>query len=60
VAEKANPNRLRVFEVYADETAYRAHVESPDFKKYVTARQAMIRSRRLIETVPIQLSEKPK
>ncbi len=60
VAEKDHPNRLRFFEIYADENAYRAHVESPHFKRYVTATQPMIRSRKLIETVPIQLSEKPK
>jgi quinol monooxygenase YgiN len=60
VAEKDNPNRLRFFEIYADENAYRAHVESPHFKHYVTATQPMIRSRKLIETVPIQLSAKPK
>ncbi len=58
VAEKDNPNRLRFFEMYADEDAYRAHVESPHFKKYVAATHAMIRSRRLIETVPVQLSAK--
>ena len=60
VAEKDNPNRLRFLEIYADEHAYRAHVESPHFKYYVTATQPMIRSRKLIETVPIQLSAKPK
>jgi quinol monooxygenase YgiN len=60
VAEKDNPTRLRFFEIYADEHAYRAHVESPHFKHYVTATQPMIRSRKLIETVPIQLSAKPK
>jgi quinol monooxygenase YgiN len=62
VAEKDNRNRLRFFEIYADENAYRAHadLESSHFKKYVTTTQPMIRSRKLIETVPIQLSAKPK
>ena len=60
VAEKDNPARLRFFEMYADENAYRAHLESPHFKKYVTTTQPMIKSRKLIETVPIQLSAKPK
>ena len=55
VAEKDNPNRLRFFEIYADEHAYRAHVESPHFKHYVTATRPMIRSRTLIETVPITI-----
>src|SRR5436190_23559655 len=56
VAEKDNPSKLRFFEVYADEAAYRAHIDSPHFKKYVETTKAMITSRRLIDTVPIQLS----
>ena len=60
VAEKDNPARLRFFEIYADEDAYRAHLESPHFKRYVITTQPMIKSRKLIETVPIQLSAKPK
>lgn len=60
VAEKDNPARLRFFEIYADEDAYRAHVESPHFKRYVITTQPMIKSRKLIETVPVQLSAKPK
>ena len=60
VAEKDNPNRLRFFEIYADENAYRGHVESPHFENYMTTTQPMIRSRTLIETVFIQLSAKPK
>ena len=53
--EKANPARLRFFAVYASEEAYRAHLESPHFRKYVITTQHMIKSRKLIETVPIQL-----
>lgn len=58
VAEKDRPNSLRFFEIYANEEAYRAHIESPHFKKYVAVTQPMILSRKLIETVPIQLSAK--
>lgn len=58
VAEKDNPSRLRFFEMYASEEAYLAHRESPHFKKYVATTSSMILSRRLTETVPIQLSTK--
>ena len=58
VAEKDNPTRLRFFEIYADEAAYNSHRESAHFKKYVLFTKGMIKSRRLIETVPIQLSDK--
>ena len=60
VAEKDHPSRLRFFEMYADEAAYRAHIASPHFQKYVEATKAMITSRRLIDTEPIQLSAKEK
>ena len=58
VAEKDDPTKLRFFEMYADEAAYNAHRESPHFRKYVETTKDMITSRRLIETVPIQLSDK--
>jgi len=58
VAEKDRPERLHFFEIYADEAAYNAHRESPHFRKYFSTTQPMIRSRRLIDTVPIQLSAK--
>ena len=58
VAEKDAPSRLRFFEIYADEAAYTAHLESPHFRKYRTKTAPMIRSRVLTETVPIQLSSK--
>jgi quinol monooxygenase YgiN len=60
VAEKDNPARLRFFEIYADETAYRSHRETAHFKKYAETTKNMIKSRKLIETVPIQLSAKKK
>src|SRR4051794_32110941 len=56
VAEKDRPSRLRFFEMYADEAAYDAHRQSAHFKKYVEATRDMITSRKLIDTVPVQLS----
>jgi quinol monooxygenase YgiN len=58
VAEKDNPSKLRFFEIYADEIAYNAHINSAHFIKYVDATKDMITSKTLIETVPIQLSAK--
>ena len=60
VAEKDNPTRLRFFEIYADEAAYKSHRETAHFKKYAETTKEMIKSRKLIETVPIQLSDKKK
>ena len=58
VAEKADPASLRFFEIYADEAAYRSHLASPHFREYFETTQHMIVSRKLIETVPVQLSAK--
>ena len=58
VAEKDSPSRLRFFEVYADEAAYDAHLQSPHFRKYRATTETMIRTRVLVETVPIQLSSR--
>ena len=60
VAEKDNPTRLRFFEIYADEAAYKSHRETAHFKKYAETTKHMIKIRKLIETVPIQLSDKKK
>ncbi len=58
VAEKDDPTKITFFEMYADEAAYEAHRETAHFRKYFDATQHMIRSRRLIEAVPVQLSGK--
>jgi quinol monooxygenase YgiN len=60
VAETDNPSRLRFFEMYADEAAYEAHIESAHFRKYFEATRGMITSRELIDVTPILLSVKPR
>ncbi|VVO74333.1 hypothetical protein PS854_01463 [Pseudomonas fluorescens] len=59
VAEKEHPNRLHFFEIYADEAAYRSHIASAHFQKYVKTTHSMIISRVLVETEPVQLSTQP-
>lgn len=58
VAEKDHPNRLHFFEIYADDAAYRSHIASPHFQKYLRTTEAMIVSKELLETEPVQLSAK--
>jgi 4-carboxymuconolactone decarboxylase len=60
VSVKDHPAGIRIFETYADEAAYRAHLETPHFKKYKTATQEMVKSLKLIETEPIILGAKPR
>jgi quinol monooxygenase YgiN/uncharacterized protein (DUF1330 family) len=59
VALKDTPNRLRFFELYADENAYQLHRESPHFRKYLAVTQSMITARQLVEADPIMVRAKP-
>ena len=58
VSIKERPASIRILETYADEAAYKAHLETPHFKKYKAATQGMIKSLKLIETEPILLGTK--
>lgn len=60
VAEKDNPGRFHFFEIYADDAAYRSHIESPHFRKYAEITKTMIRSKKLLDTVPVMLGKKPR
>lgn len=58
VADKKFPSMITVFEVYADENAYKAHLETPRFKKYKAATKNMVKSLVLTECTPIALGAK--
>lgn len=60
VAEKENLTHIRIFETYASVAAYKAHLETPHFKKYKVGTQAMVKSLKLVETIPIMLGAKTK
>ena len=58
VSLKAEPNQVRLLEVYASHAAYEAHIQTPHFLKYKTATAAMVASLRLIDVDPIILAAK--
>jgi len=58
VAVKGNPTQIRIFETYANQAAYDAHLQTPHFKKYKNETQNMVRALKLIETDPIMLGAK--
>jgi quinol monooxygenase YgiN len=60
VAEKNNPTHITVLEVYANDAAYKSHLQTPHFKKYKNGTKDMVKSLELIETVPVALGGKPK
>jgi quinol monooxygenase YgiN len=55
---KGHPAQIRLFEMYADQAAYEAHLNTPHFLKYKTGTQHMVKSLVLIETDPILLGAK--
>ena len=60
VYEKDNPTHITILEIYADTTAYKAHLQTPHFIKYKTGTKEMVKSLELVEAVPIALATKPK
>ena len=60
VSDKNKPTHITVFEIYANQEAYKAHLETPHFKKYKNTTKDMVKSLELSETVPIALETKSK
>jgi quinol monooxygenase YgiN len=60
IFEKDNPTRVRLFEIYENAEAFKAHLETPHFKKYAETTKDMVRSRKRIDSVPITLNVKGK
>jgi quinol monooxygenase YgiN len=60
VADKENLSHITVFEIYTDVEAYKTHLETAHFKNYKITTQAMVKSLKLRETVPILLGVKRK
>ena len=60
VYEKNHPTRVTVFEVYADQAAYEAHLQTVHFKKYKTGTQNMVKHLELVEVLPVALESKGK
>jgi quinol monooxygenase YgiN len=60
VSAKDNPTHVTVFEIYRDREAYLAHLQAPHFLKYKTTVEKMVKSLKLVQTVPIMLGAKAK
>jgi quinol monooxygenase YgiN len=58
VSDKDNPTRVMVFEVYANVSAYRSHLETAHFKKYKTTTASMVKALKLNLANPIKLGTK--
>lgn len=58
VAEKGQPTRVRVFEMYESEAAYKAHLQTPHFRAFAAATKDMLVERHLFDVVPVRLGSK--
>jgi quinol monooxygenase YgiN len=58
VAERDNPARVRVFEIYRDADAYRSHLETAHFQKYKSTTEKMVKSLNLVVATPISMGSK--
>ena len=58
VSAKADPTRIRILEIYADQAAYEAHLTTTHFLKYKTLTAGMVRSLDLVEVEPVAVRAK--
>jgi len=58
VYDKDHPTHVTVMEVYADEAAYHAHLQTPHFIKYKKTTKDMVKSLELVDAIPIGLETK--
>lgn len=59
VAIKGSPEKIRILEVYANQAAYEAHLQTPHFLKYKQRVAGMVTSLTLIEVEPLMMRGKP-
>ena len=60
VKQKDNPNMAYMFEIYADDAAYRTHIQSPQYKAFLQkSPQLLTDHKRRVEVVPQFLGDKP-
>lgn len=59
VAEKNNPTRISILEVYKNLDSYNKHIKTSHFLKYKDQSAKMVKSLKLIDVDPIVLGSKP-
>ena len=60
VYDKEHPTHVTVFEIYANEDAYKLHIQTAHFKKYKDTVKDMVKSLELTDVLPIALESKMK
>lgn len=52
-AEKDNPHKVTILEIYADREAYERHVKTPHFQKYKQGTLSMVKELELVDVKPL-------
>ena len=47
--QKENPTQVRILEIYANQAAYRSHLQTPHFQHYKTSTLQMVKSLKLVD-----------
>ncbi len=55
--DKADPCKVYILEVYADQAAYQSHIQTAHFRKYKEGTADMVRSLKLIDTIPLVMAD---
>ncbi len=58
MADKTDPSRITILEVYADTAAYRLHIGTPHFKKYKDTVKDMVTSLELVDVSFVGVASK--
>lgn len=53
MAEKNDPARITIVEIYANEAAYKSHLQTPHFRKYKEGTRDMVKELELLDVVPL-------
>ena len=59
VADKKDPSRITILEIYADSAAYLKHIATPHFKKYKTTVEHMVKKLELVDVNLIGSAKQP-
>ena len=59
VADKSDPSKITILEIYADTAAYNLHIETPHFRKYKETVKDMVKSLELVDVTLIGVAKKP-
>ena len=59
VSDKKDATHITIFEIYADSTAYQAHIQTPHFKKYKETVKNMVKALYLEDVDVIGIAKKP-